>query len=52
MELVVTPEQLERGYALKPTPHYADYYRLPYKVLRELEDGNYLVDYSHEVVDA
>jgi hypothetical protein len=52
MELVVTPEQLRQGYVLKPEPDGRFYYKLPYKVLRKLDDGNYLVDYSHEVVDA
>jgi hypothetical protein len=27
------------------------HYKLPYKVLRHLGDGNYLVTYSHEVIE-
>lgn len=51
LNLIVTADQLSQGYALKPSPDSSFYYKLPYRVIRHLGDGNYLVDYSHEVVE-
>lgn len=51
MDLIVTKDQLDAGYVLCPVPPPgAIYYRLPYKVRRDLGDGTYLVDYSHTVL--
>jgi hypothetical protein len=51
MRLIVTAQQLEQGYILRPMPWGGIHYKLPYKVLRHLGDGNYLVTYSHEVIE-
>jgi hypothetical protein len=45
--LIVTAELLEKGYFLRAG---GVTFKLPYRVIRHLGDGNYLVDYTHEVV--
>lgn len=48
MQLLVTAEQLERGYFLRAG---GVTFKLSFRVIRHIGDGNYLVDYTHEVVD-
>jgi hypothetical protein len=46
--LIVTAELLKKGYFLRAG---GVTFKLPYRVIRHLGDGNYLVDYTHVVVD-
>jgi hypothetical protein len=46
LNLIVTAELLlEKGYFLRAG---GVTFKLPYRVIRHLGDGNYLVDYTHE----
>jgi hypothetical protein len=46
---VVTPEQKQGGYLVKVGDTVL---KVDYRVISRMQDGNYLVTYGHQVLDA
>lgn len=48
LNLIVTAELLLKGYFLRAG---GVTFKLPYRVIRRFDDGNYLVDYTHKIIN-